>query len=210
MARRGTPVRAHLGRVEHGAGHLPALVFPAALRRLYLAVIGSIVLALVGVALLVVARDSQRGLIAGVLVVDVFGTFAIIGAWGLIREVGSVALTAAGIHGGARSEVFVPWPALVEAVPLRIHHTSMVGLRVSDPAAIRMPRRMRLVERLNVVSFGVDVAVGGPTDAARAEFLARAIAYYAEDVDRRVTIGLSLPPLDGLVAASRKPGAERC
>ena len=209
-ARPRKAVRADLGRVEHGAGHLPAVVFPAALRRLRLAVIGSSVLALLGVAMLVVARESQRGLVAGVLVVVVFGAFAMVGAWGLIRDVSSVAFTAAGIHGGARSEVFVPWSALVAAMPLTIHRTSMVGLQVTDPAAVRMPRRLQVVRGLNRDWFGVDLAVGGPTDAARADVVAQAIAYYAEDSQRRAAIGLTLPPLEGLSPQAGHRAAERC
>lgn len=198
-------VGARLGRVAHGAGHLPAVVFPASLRRLWLALAGSIVFVVIGVVLLLSAGTNQRALVAGVVAVLVFGVFAIGGIYGLVRDVSSVAISAAGLHGGSRSEVFVPWSALVGTRVLTIRGTSMVGLEVTHPSAVRMPRRLLAVGSLNRRWFGMDLAIGGPSDRPRAELIAQTIAYYAEDVQRRTGIGLALPPLDGLPS---KPNGE--
>jgi hypothetical protein len=58
MAASSRRVGAHLGRVAHGAGHLPALVFPASVRRLWVALVVSIVFVAVGLAILVTAGSS--------------------------------------------------------------------------------------------------------------------------------------------------------
>jgi hypothetical protein len=127
-----------------------------------------------------------------------FGAFAIVGTWALVRDVSSVAISSAGVHGGSRSEVFVPWEVLVRTRVLTIRGTSMVGLEVSDPNAVRMPRRLLAVRAINRDWFGMDLAVGGPSDRARAELIAQTIAFYAEDAQRRPRAGVLLPPLEGL------------
>jgi hypothetical protein len=192
-----------LDKVLHGPSHLPALVFPGSIRRLVLAVVLSIAFAVGGVWLVVSSRDDT---VVYVAIVMFFGAAALVGLWGVVRDVGSVALSSAGVHGGSRSEVYVPWAAIRSAIPMEVKGewgegtTWMVGLDVTDPSAVRMPRRLRAVRSMNRGMFGVDLAVGGPTDQQRAEAIGSVITYYAAEPGRRHEIGRVLPPAAALTA----------
>jgi hypothetical protein len=201
-------VEMELGRVAHDPGYLPALIFPGSLRRLGVAVAVGVLFGVIGLGLAVTSRPAEDQWLIGVAAVLLFGGLAIVGIYGIVRDIGRVALSAAGIHGGSRSEVFVPWSALQDARVLRIRGTSMVGLRVSALDAVRLPRRLRAVSRLNREWFGVDAAVGGPTDGPRATMVTLAIGYYGVDADRRAEVGLTLPTIEQLVEATRPPSAS--
>ncbi len=205
----GSKVDMRLGRVEHGAGHLPALVLPASLRRLTLAVVGSVAFVMAGALLIAIAGPERDTAVVGAVSILVFGLFAIFGLYGIGRDVGRVALTTAGVHGGGRSELFVPWTAITSIEPLTIHRASMIGMAIVDAPDVRIPRRLAVGRSLNRQMYGVDVAVGGPTDRERAELIAALLAYYAEDPARRHEIGRALSSIDALTRHA-EAGARHC
>lgn len=199
---RGPGAGMRLGEVEHGPARLPALVLAGGMRRLLVAVAICAILVVAGIWLIAFAGGGRSELAGGVVAILLFGALALAGLWGLVRDVGRVSLSSAGVHGGSRGEVFVPWDAIRAVRPLTIHNTCMVGLAVTGSPLVRMPRRLRAVQSLNRKVYGIDVAVGGPTDGGRAKAVAALITWYLEDPQRRRELGRALPAADAIAGAT--------
>lgn len=175
----------------------------------------------VGMLLVALAPGDAADLDGLEFVLMVVGGLFLIGValFGLMRLANNsqFALTRRGLHAVGPGGWFVPWDAIAGIAEVAVHGNPFLGVRVSDPEAVRMHRLLGIGRWLQRSAMGVDLSIPIRTLMVDPGEFAGAIARYRQHPEYRGRIGRadelellrSLATPEARVAPRRKPRPRR-
>jgi hypothetical protein len=205
--RRGPLPGFRIGSESSGGGHVPSFIADYDARRLLIAGLGLVAMA---VASAIMAVSGPGDAVERVILVGCALLFGVLGLVTIVRwRAGHrIALTRHGVTATTPfGHIEVHWDDIVRVGEVELHANRFLAITVADPSRVRMRPHLRMAHWLQRSMMGVDLTFPLTTLLVSQEELTAALERYSTDPDARGRIGSSAELADLVASIPAMPGA---